>query len=105
MHDSIINQLENVKESASKLAFLPIERRNRVLSKLADSLRNNKEELRLNNQKDLDRMDAVDPKYDRLLLTDERIDQIANDLELIASLSDPLNRHLSETIRPNGLII
>lgn len=105
MYDEIINQLKCVKATANQLMLLSDETRNLVLLHLADSLRTNKAEICLENQKDLIRMDKVDPKYDRLLLTDERIEQIANDVELIASLPNCIGNQLSETKRPNGLII
>jgi glutamate-5-semialdehyde dehydrogenase len=37
------------------------------------------------NSKDLASMDESDPKYDRLLLTSERIDAIASDIRNVAS--------------------
>ena len=38
------------------------------------------------NAKDLSRMDATDPKYDRLMLTADRIKGIASDISNVASL-------------------
>lgn len=55
------------------------------------------------NQKDLDKMDEDDPKRDRLLLTSERIEDIANDMRNVALLPSPLGRVLMTTSRPNGL--
>ncbi|TFF39258.1 glutamate-5-semialdehyde dehydrogenase [Mucilaginibacter psychrotolerans] len=57
------------------------------------------------NQKDLDRMDPADPKYDRLKLTAARIQDIANDIKSIAGLASPLGAVLSDKIMPNGLHI
>ena len=57
------------------------------------------------NQKDLDRMDSSDPKYDRLKLTAERIKGIANDILAVAKLDNPLGEVISESTRPNGLHI
>ena len=57
------------------------------------------------NQKDLDRMDASDPKYDRLKLTADRIKGIAADILAVAKLDNPLGKIISEDIRPNGLHI
>ncbi|MBI2785729.1 MAG: hypothetical protein HYX60_05245 [Legionella longbeachae] len=53
MYDQIINQLKCVKETANLLMLLSDDIRNLVLLNLADSLRNNKAEIRLENQKDL----------------------------------------------------
>jgi len=57
------------------------------------------------NQKDLDRMDPVDPKYDRLKLTADRIKGIAGDMQSVAKLDSPLGKQLSATEMPNGLSI
>lgn len=57
------------------------------------------------NQKDLDRMDINDPKYDRLKLTGARIQDIANEMVNVASLPNPLGHIISEQTMPNGLEI
>ncbi|MBV8389216.1 MAG: gamma-glutamyl-phosphate reductase, partial [Mucilaginibacter sp.] len=57
------------------------------------------------NQKDLDRMDINDPKYDRLKLTEARIKDIAKDMVNVANLPHPLGHILSEKTMPNGLNI
>lgn len=55
------------------------------------------------NQKDLDRMDSADPKYDRLKLTAERIQAIVDDIIAVTKLESPLGQVISENTRPNGL--
>lgn len=57
------------------------------------------------NQRDLDRMDPADPKYDRLKLTADRIKGIAGDMQSVAKLDSPLGKQLSATEMPNGLSI
>src|SRR5665647_2382243 len=57
------------------------------------------------NEKDLALMDKADPKYDRLLLNRERIAGIVSDIRNVAKMTSPLGRILSESLRPNGLII
>lgn len=57
------------------------------------------------NQKDLDRMDSADPKYDRLKLTAERIQAIVDDIIAVTKLESPLGQVISENTRPNGLHI
>jgi glutamate-5-semialdehyde dehydrogenase len=78
---------------------------NEILVKIADSAVENAEQIIAENKKDLDLMDRSDPKYDRLLLTKERIRGIASDMRNVARLPDPLGKTLSEVIRPNGLVI
>ena len=50
-------------------------------------------------------MDPANPKYDRLKLTEERLQGIAADMENVSTLPSPLNKVLSETTRPNGMVI
>lgn len=76
-----------------------------ILLKVADSTVENAEMILEANRKDLDLMDRSDPKYDRLLLSAERIKNIASDMRNVANLPDPLGRVLSEVVRPNGLVI
>lgn len=55
------------------------------------------------NKKDLDRMSDEDPKKDRLLLNEARIQQLADSVKEIAALSDPANVLLLERTLANGL--
>ena len=57
------------------------------------------------NRLDLERMDSANPKFDRLLLTEERIHGIASDMEHVATLPSPLGITYSTTERPNGMTI
>jgi glutamate-5-semialdehyde dehydrogenase len=76
-----------------------------VLHDLAEAAISQTDHLLLENQKDLDRMDSADPKYDRLKLTAGRIQDIAKDMINVAGLPNPLGHILSEKIMPNGLNI
>lgn len=78
---------------------------NDLLLKLADATEAFTDEILLENQKDLDQMDASDPKYDRLKLTRSRIELIASDIRNVAALPSPLGRILSRELLPNGLKI
>lgn len=77
----------------------------RVLLKLASALRSNADAILSANARDLERMSPDDPKYDRLKLTATRLDQIASDVENVASLPSPLGEELSRCVRPNGMVI
>ncbi|MDR1357421.1 MAG: glutamate-5-semialdehyde dehydrogenase [Tannerellaceae bacterium] len=57
------------------------------------------------NAKDLKRMSPDDPKYDRLKLTKDRLQSIADDMRAVAALPSPIYKILSETVRPNGMVI
>lgn len=55
------------------------------------------------NKKDLDRMDPANPNYDRLKLTEARINDIAKDIINVSKLENPLGHILSDKTLPNGL--
>jgi glutamate-5-semialdehyde dehydrogenase len=78
---------------------------NEALMDIADTLIAAKNDVLEANREDLSRMESSNPKYDRLMLTPERIDGIAGDMKQVASLPSPLGKILSETVRPNGMRI
>lgn len=77
----------------------------RTLMMLADETVGNIQAIIDANRKDLSRMDKSDPRYDRLMLTPERISAIASDIRNVSTLRNPVGRIISETTRPNGLNI
>jgi glutamate-5-semialdehyde dehydrogenase len=98
-------QLELTLKASRSLALLSETKINDLLLDLADAAVEHTEAILVENQKDLARMNPADPKFDRLKLTSERIEGIAADIRNVASLPTPLNKVLSETTRPNGMII
>jgi glutamate-5-semialdehyde dehydrogenase len=93
---------ENAKLAGRKMN-LSAEVTNTVLREVAEAAVVNTGALLLENQKDLDSMDVSDPKYDRLKLTAERIESIANDIKDVARLESPLGKILLDDTLPNGL--
>jgi len=102
---TVKEQLNSVLAASRKLNLISVETIDRVLADVADAAIENTDYILNENAKDLSRMDNADPKYDRLMLTAERIKGIAADIRNVASLPSPLGRILSETVRPNGLKI
>lgn len=74
-----------------------------VLSELSGRIREQSEAILAANREDLARMDRDDPRYDRLELTQERLEGIASDMMNVVSLPSPLHRTLEERTLPNGL--
>jgi glutamate-5-semialdehyde dehydrogenase len=105
MQQIIFQELEKVKKNSFQLASISEERRIELLHKIADAAIINSTSLLAANQEDLYRMNPDDPKYDRLLLTTERIRVIADQIRQVASLESPLGKILSEYRRPDGLHI
>ena len=101
----IEQQLQNTLIASRKLNMLEGDTVTTVLMELAKQTRENKDIILTENKKDLDRMDVKDPNYDRLKLTEERIEGIASDIENVANLPNPIGRILKEELRPNGLKI
>lgn len=94
---------ENTKTASRMLATISDERRNEILSAVADAICSQKERILAANAKDLCRMDKANPLYDRLQLTPGRLDGIASDMRNVASLPSPLHRVLCELTLPNGM--
>ena len=103
--DDILNQLKSVKEASYTLMVLNDEKRQQVLMDLASNLRQKADQIIKENKKDLASMAIDDPMYDRLFLSEERINAIADDVEQVAILPSPLGAVLDEKSRPNGLHI
>ena len=91
------------KQAGKSIAGLSDEMRGSVLTAIAEELVSSKHELLRANAMDLARMDPSSPLYDRLMLTDARIEGIAADIRNVASLPSPLGRVLLDRILPNGL--
>lgn len=98
-------QLELTLKASRSLNLLSVDKINKILNDLAGAAVENTDAILVENQKDLERMDPADPKFDRLKLTPERIEGIAADIRNVASLPSPVGRVLSETVRPNGMKI
>ena len=95
----------DTKEASYSLALLPDERKNEILNILADRIIEEKDSLLQANAKDLERMERENPLYDRLLLTEKRLEDIAADMRHVALLPSPLNKVTNERTLENGLYI
>ena len=94
---------KNVKDASYTLTFLDDSKRNEILQTVADSIIDNKEKLLEANAEDLAKMDKTNPLYDRLQLTDKRLEDIASDMRHVSMLPSPLGRTLKEKTLENGL--
>lgn len=95
--------LKKTKAASRLLATIPDAKRNEVLLAVADAIIANKERILKANAEDLTKMDPKNPLYDRLQLTDKRLEDIASDMRNVSKLPSPLGRILKETTLPNGL--
>ena len=94
---------ENVKAASRKLNLLSDLQRNEILKAVADAIIAKKGTILEANALDLAKMDKQNPLYDRLQLTEKRLDDIAGDMRNVASLPSPLGHITKEKTLPNGL--
>lgn len=98
----------NAKEAEIVLRNLDTAKKNQVLEAVADSL--------IANSRELLEANAIDVKngrenqmpeglVDRLMLTEARIEGMAEGLRQVASLEDPIGEVIGMKKRPNGLLI
>lgn len=97
--------LYQAREAARQLNLLDENKINEVLNAVADQTEADAGYILAENARDLAAMDKSNPKYDRLMLTEKRIADIAADMRKVATLPSPLGRTLWETTRPNGMKI
>ena len=96
------------KAAASELALATSEQKNDAIRAAAAEIRAAAKSIQAANQQDMAAGQAAglsSAKLDRLLLTDDRVEAMAQGLEDVANLDEPVGRVLSAWDRPNGLKI
>lgn len=99
----ILPLLAATRKASTSLASADASVKISVLAKLADLLKAQKEIIIAENAKDLANMDAANPMRDRLLLTEARIEALAESLHDVAALPDPSGQVLLNKVLSNGL--
>ena len=97
---------QRAKAAENVLRTLPTGRKNKALEAAAEALLAQKDMLLAANAKDIEAAKAnqmASGLVDRLLLTEDRIGQMAEGLRQIAGLDNPVGEVLSMRQRPNGL--
>lgn len=99
--------LQAAKQAAPVLALAGAQQKDRALRAMAKALRGGVPAILAANQKDLDAARGAMPSamLDRLALDEGRVNAMADGIEAVAALPDPVGRLLAETVRPNGLRI
>ncbi|ATG57000.1 MULTISPECIES: glutamate-5-semialdehyde dehydrogenase [Pseudoalteromonas] len=95
-------------KAANTLALLDTETKNQVLIEMAAALREQKAFIIQENESDLSAArdnNLPAAMVDRLTLNDERIESMAEGIEVIVSLDDPVGQLREITERPNGIKI
>lgn len=96
---------KRAKDAGKCLTRISDEQRNQILNAVADAIIYNKERILQANANDLSRMEKSNPLYDRLMLTEKRLEDIAGDMRNVAKLPTPLGHITKERTLPNGLYL
>ena len=106
---SYLEQLgTNAKKAAAILGLMGQEDKNKALGACAKALLDAKTVILAANENDIQTALTNGVKsslIDRLRLTEDRLQAMANGLNDISALADPIGEVLSMTVRPNGLTI
>ena len=101
----LLAQLERTQRSALQIRNLSDGARQALLRDLATATRAAVFPILDTNRADVAAMDPADPKRDRLLLNEARIEALATSILDVAALPDPTGRILAEHRLDNGLHI
>lgn len=101
--NDIDNLFKGLKIASRKLSQVTEQQIQDTLDRLVELSKMAIPEILDANQQDLAKMDPKDPKYDRLLLTEERLMSILGEVKQVKNLSSPLGHILEEKILDNGL--
>ena len=94
---------ERVKRASKSLALLSDTQRNEILNAVADAIIHHQARILEANAQDLTKMSKENPLYDRLQLTESRLEGIAADMRNVATLPSPLGHITKQKTLPNGL--
>ncbi|MCF2500182.1 glutamate-5-semialdehyde dehydrogenase [Dyadobacter chenhuakuii] len=101
--ESILSLLEQTQKAAASVRNLTGQQRSDLLLNIAAQVQANVANIIAANQRDLGVMDDADPKKDRLLLNEQRIQALAQSLRDVAALPDPSGEVLLERTIEQGL--
>ena len=94
---------ERVKRASKSMALLSDTQRNEILNAVADAIIHHQARILEANAQDLAKMSKENPLYDRLQLTESRLEGIAADMRNVATLPSPLGHITKQKTLPNGL--
>jgi glutamate-5-semialdehyde dehydrogenase len=98
-------KLVRARESSARVAQLTTQQKNSILLAMAEAIEREAASILKANAVDLEMSRLAGPMRDRLLLTPERIQGMAQGVRDVAQLADPVRECIAEWRRPNGLLI
>jgi glutamate-5-semialdehyde dehydrogenase len=108
MNETIRSMGVNARKAARVVAGLATERKNRVLNRMADALREEQGFIRQENEKDLAAGRAKGlsaAMLDRLALSDKVMDSMISGLREVTALPDPVGEIAEMAKRPSGIVV
>ena len=99
------DRLLRARAAAERLAHLSSVQKNALLLVAAEAIESNAKNILNANRADIERSGLTGTMRDRLLLNEDRIQEMAQGLRDVAALADPVYEILAEWTRPNGLRI
>lgn len=102
---NLLELAENAHKTAPLLRTVSTDQKNQALLKLADALEKDQAAILKANAIDLATSDLSDALKDRLSLSHNRLQAIADDVRSVASLPDPVGEIFETTRLPNGLLL
>jgi glutamate-5-semialdehyde dehydrogenase len=108
LESEVISALTRARAAAPQIALATTAEKNLVLKNLADAIRASANKIVAANQKDLKRASddgRIGAFVERLTLNPARINAMANSVEEVAALPDPVASVIETWKRPNGLEI
>jgi len=108
LEDELLRIGRQARQAANRLRSLSTAVKDKALLTIAAGLRSAEGPLKQANAKDLEagrEKGLSSAMLDRLELTDKRIEAMAQGLEEVAALPDPVGDITNQTVRPNGLRI
>ena len=108
MNEMLLQLGKNAKEAENTLRTIYTNQKNRVLAAVADHLVESSEKLLKANAIDVSngkKNNMPEGLIDRLLLTSDRIEGMAEGLRQLVALEDPIGEITGMKKRPNGLLI
>ena len=96
------------KTASRRMAYLSTEVKNQALHNIADGLLARKDEILSANRIDYKEAEASgmnEAMLDRLMLSSDRLESMAQDVLAVAALPDPVGEMFDMRTLPNGLLI
>jgi len=99
------DKLLRARTASSKLALLSTDEKNALLLAIAKALEASEKSILEANRQDVETSGLEGAMRDRLLLTEQRIKDMASGVRDVAALPDPIGETLAEWTKSNGLRI